>query len=134
MVWDCFAASGPRELTILESTMNSLLYQRILEDNKRPVNEAQLESVTSQHDNEPNIPVNPPQNCWIIEKERILEWPGQIPDPVEQAMHERNKHHTAGKILYGEVGEKILSMLETIDSYKKHLYEVVSVKVGNTRY
>lgn len=30
MVWDCFAASGPGRLKIIDGTMNSALYKRIL--------------------------------------------------------------------------------------------------------
>ncbi|MGH0129911.1 UNVERIFIED_CONTAM: hypothetical protein FKN15_018765 [Acipenser sinensis] len=33
MVWGCFAASGPGRLVIIEGTMNSALYQRILQEN-----------------------------------------------------------------------------------------------------
>lgn len=36
MVWGCFAAAGPGHLTIIESTMNSAVYQRVLEEHVRP--------------------------------------------------------------------------------------------------
>lgn len=36
MVWGCFAAVGPGQLTIIESTMNSTLYQKVLEEHVRP--------------------------------------------------------------------------------------------------
>ncbi len=35
MVWDCFVASGPG-LAIIDGTMNSALYQKILKKNVRP--------------------------------------------------------------------------------------------------
>ncbi|KAK3554371.1 hypothetical protein QTP70_022603, partial [Hemibagrus guttatus] len=35
MVWVCFAAAGPGQLTIIESIMNSTLYQKVLETMKR---------------------------------------------------------------------------------------------------
>ncbi len=36
MVWGCFAASGPGRLVIIDGTMNSALYQKILKENVRP--------------------------------------------------------------------------------------------------
>ena len=36
MVWGCFAASGPGLLALMEGTMISALYQRILQENVRP--------------------------------------------------------------------------------------------------
>jgi hypothetical protein len=36
IVWGCFATSGPGQFAIIESTMNSILYQRIIEENVRP--------------------------------------------------------------------------------------------------
>ncbi len=36
MVWGCFAASGPGRLAIIDGTMNSALYQKILKENVRP--------------------------------------------------------------------------------------------------
>ena len=35
MVWGCFAASGPGRFTIIDGTMNSELFQRILKENVR---------------------------------------------------------------------------------------------------
>ncbi len=36
MVWGCFAASGPGRLAVINGTMNSAVYQKILKDNVRP--------------------------------------------------------------------------------------------------
>ena len=36
MVWGCFAAAGPGQLTIIESIMNFTVYQRMLEQHVRP--------------------------------------------------------------------------------------------------
>ena len=36
MVWAYFAATGPGLLAVIESTMNSSVYQSILESNVRP--------------------------------------------------------------------------------------------------
>jgi len=36
MVWGCFAASGPGRLAVIDGTMNSALYQKILKENVQP--------------------------------------------------------------------------------------------------
>ncbi len=36
MVWGCFAASGPGRLAVINGTINSAVYQKILKDNIRP--------------------------------------------------------------------------------------------------
>ncbi|KAK3562119.1 hypothetical protein QTP86_030203 [Hemibagrus guttatus] len=36
MVWGCFAASGPGRLAVINGTMNSAVYQKILKENVRP--------------------------------------------------------------------------------------------------
>ncbi|KAL0164294.1 hypothetical protein M9458_003174, partial [Cirrhinus mrigala] len=36
MVWGCFAASGPGRLAVIDGTMNSTVYQKILKENVRP--------------------------------------------------------------------------------------------------
>uniref|UniRef100_A0A8C4SE42 Uncharacterized protein n=1 Tax=Erpetoichthys calabaricus TaxID=27687 RepID=A0A8C4SE42_ERPCA len=35
MVWGCFAASGPGRLAVIDGTMNSTVYQKILKENVR---------------------------------------------------------------------------------------------------
>ena len=45
MVWDCFAASGSRRLAIIDGTMNSGLYQQLLQENVGvPIHELKLNS------------------------------------------------------------------------------------------
>lgn len=36
MIWACFTATGPGKLPVIEATMNSMLYQNVLETNVRP--------------------------------------------------------------------------------------------------
>ena len=36
MIWACFAVTGPGHLAVIESTMNSSVYQSIPESNVRP--------------------------------------------------------------------------------------------------
>lgn len=37
MVWGCFAPSGPGRLVVIEGTMNSKMYENILQDNVRAI-------------------------------------------------------------------------------------------------
>ncbi|MGH0168425.1 UNVERIFIED_CONTAM: hypothetical protein FKN15_054889 [Acipenser sinensis] len=55
MVWGCFAASRPGQLSIIDTTMNAALYQKILEENVRPsVHELKLNRKwVMQQDNDP---------------------------------------------------------------------------------
>ncbi len=55
MVWGCFAASGPGWLAIIDGTMNSALYQKILRENVRPsVCDLKLKRTwVMQQDNDP---------------------------------------------------------------------------------
>ena len=56
MVWGCFAAAGPGQLTIIESTMNSTLYQRVLENVKPSVEKLKLKrNWILQQDNDQQI-------------------------------------------------------------------------------
>ncbi len=36
MVWGCFAASGTGRIAIIDGTMNSAVYQKILKENVQP--------------------------------------------------------------------------------------------------
>ncbi|KAF7643573.1 hypothetical protein LDENG_00237070, partial [Lucifuga dentata] len=55
MIWDCFAASGPGSLAIIEGQMNSQVYHGILQDNVRvAVRQLKLSrSWMMQRDNDP---------------------------------------------------------------------------------
>lgn len=55
MVWGCFAASGPGRLAVIDGTMNSALYQKILKENVRPsVRDLKLKRTwVLQQDNDP---------------------------------------------------------------------------------
>ncbi|KAI4898620.1 hypothetical protein NFI96_006400 [Prochilodus magdalenae] len=55
MVWDCFAASGPGRLAVINGTMNAAVYQKILKGNVRPsVCDLKLKrTYVLQQDNDP---------------------------------------------------------------------------------
>ncbi|KAI4897281.1 hypothetical protein NFI96_024651 [Prochilodus magdalenae] len=65
MVWGCLAASGPGRLAVINGTMNSAVYQKILKENVRPsVRGLKLKQTwVLQQDNDPkHTPANPPLN------------------------------------------------------------------------
>ncbi len=55
MVWGCFAASGPGRLAVINGTMDSAVYQKILKDNVWPsVRDLKLKrTCVLQQDNDP---------------------------------------------------------------------------------
>ncbi|KAK3527855.1 hypothetical protein QTP86_009412 [Hemibagrus guttatus] len=63
MVWGCFAASGPGRLAVINGTMNSAVYQKILKENVRPsVCDLKLKPTrVLQQDNDPKT-ASPPLN------------------------------------------------------------------------
>ncbi|KAK3515289.1 hypothetical protein QTP70_013482 [Hemibagrus guttatus] len=57
MVWGCFAASGPGRLAVINGTMNSAVYQKILKENVWPsVCDLKLKRTwVLQQDNDPKV-------------------------------------------------------------------------------
>ncbi len=87
MVWGCFAASGPGRLAIIDGTMNSALYQKILKENLRlSVCDLKLEHTwVMQQDNDPKHTSKSTSEWLKKNKIKVLEWPNQSPDlnPIE---------------------------------------------------
>ncbi|KAI3361529.1 hypothetical protein L3Q82_013678 [Scortum barcoo] len=89
---DALLQQGPGQLTIMESTMNSTVYQRVLEEHVKPSVKKKNKKLkwnwTLQHD--PNDPKHTSKGKstkdWLKTKKwRVLEWPSQSPDlnPIE---------------------------------------------------
>ena len=79
MVWGCFAASGPGRLAIIDGTMNSALYQKILKENVWPsVCDLKLKcSWVMQQDNDPKH-TSKSTSEWLKRKNiKVMEWPSQ---------------------------------------------------------
>ncbi|KAI3368362.1 hypothetical protein L3Q82_008070 [Scortum barcoo] len=144
----CFAAAGPGQLTITESTMNSTVYQRVLEEHVKPsVKKLKLKrNWTLQHDNDPKHTSKSTKDWLKTKKWRVLEWPSQSPDlnPIEmlwsdlkRAVHARNPSNISQlkEICIEEWGKLSLDQCQRlVDGYKKRLTEVISAKGGNTSY
>ncbi len=92
MVWGCFAASGPGRLAIIDGTMNSALYQKILKENVWPsVCDLKLKRTrVMQQDN--NLKHTSKSTYeWLNEnKIKVLESPSQSLDlnPIEMLWHD----------------------------------------------
>ncbi len=148
MVWGCFAASGPEWLAIIDGTMNSALYQKILKENVRPsVCDLKLKHTwVMQQDNDRKHTSKSTSEWLKKDKIKVLEWLSQSPDlnPIEmlwhdvkQSIHARKQSNVAElKQFCKEQWDKIAPQRgETlIASYREHLIAVVAAKGGTTSY
>ncbi len=77
MVWGCFAASGHGLLAIINGTMSSALYQKILKENIQPsICDLKLKCTWAmQQGNDPKLNSNPPLNG--SRKKKIRDTPPQ---------------------------------------------------------
>ncbi|KAK3509719.1 hypothetical protein QTP70_008457 [Hemibagrus guttatus] len=95
MVWGCFAASGPGRLAVINGTINSAVYQKILKENVQPsVYDLELKRTwVLQQDNDPKHTSKSTSEWLKKNKMKTLEWPGQSPDlkPIEMLWHDLKK-------------------------------------------
>lgn len=135
---------NPIQHSIVESTMNSTVYQRVLEEHVRSsVKKLKLKrNWTLQNDNDPKHTSKFTKGWLKRKKWRVLEWPSQSPDlnPIEmlwgdlkRAVHARNPSNISQlKEFRVEEWGKLSSdrCQRLVDGYKKRLTEVISAKGG----
>ncbi|KAK3536029.1 hypothetical protein QTP70_025510, partial [Hemibagrus guttatus] len=148
MFWGCFAASGPGRLAVINVTMNSAVYQKILKENVRPsVCDHKLKRTwVLQQDNDPKHTSKSTSEWLKKNKMKTLEWPSQSPDlnPIEmlwhdlkKVVHARNPSNVAElqqfcKDEWAKIPPQRCNRL--IASYRKRLIAVVAAKGGPTGY
>ncbi len=103
MVWGCFAASGPGRFAIIDGTMNSAVYQKILKENIWPsVCDLKLKRTwVMKQDNDPKHTSKSTSEWLKKNKIKVLEWPKQSPDlnPIETLWHDLKTVHSSSKTL-----------------------------------
>uniref|UniRef100_A0A803JW23 Tc1-like transposase DDE domain-containing protein n=1 Tax=Xenopus tropicalis TaxID=8364 RepID=A0A803JW23_XENTR len=148
MVWGCFAASGPGRLAVIDGTMNSTVYQKILKENVRPsVRQLKLKrSWVLQQDNDPKHTSKSTSEWLKKNKMKTLEWPSQSPDlnPIEMLWHDLKKAGHARKPSnkaelqqfckdeWAKIPPERCKRLAA--SYRKRLIAVIAAKGGPTSY
>ncbi|KAG2470219.1 TCB1 transposase, partial [Polypterus senegalus] len=148
MVWGCFAASGPGRLAVIDGTMNSTVYQKILKENVRPsVRQLKLKRFwVLQKDNDPKHTSKSTSEWLKKNKMKTLKWPSQSLDlnPIEmlwhdlkKAVHARNPSNKAElqqfcKDEWAKIPPELCKRL--IASYCKLLIAVIAAKGGPTSY
>ncbi|KAK3552485.1 hypothetical protein QTP86_012155 [Hemibagrus guttatus] len=148
MVWGCFAASGPGRLAVINGTMNSAVYQKILKENvQTSVCDLKLKRTwVLQQDNDPKHTSKSTSEWLKKNKMKTLEWPSQSPDlnPIEMLWHDLKKVVHARKPSnvaelqqfckdeWAKIPPQCCNRL--IASYRKCLIAVVAAKGGPTSY
>ncbi|KAK3556132.1 hypothetical protein QTP70_005614 [Hemibagrus guttatus] len=148
MAWGCFAASGPGILAVINGTMNSAVYQKILKENVRPsVCDLKLKRTwVLQQDNDPKHTSKSTSEWLKKNKMKTLEWPSQSPDlnPIEMLWHDLKK------VVHARKPSNVAELQQFckdewakippqrcnrfIASYGKRLIPVVAAKGGLTSY
>ncbi|KAI5151414.1 hypothetical protein ENBRE01_2124 [Enteropsectra breve] len=86
MVWGCFSYGGVGKITIIDGTMNSLKYTRILDTCLAPsASKMGLLEYTFQQDNDPKHRSKHTKDYFKDKKINVMEWLSQSPDmnPIE---------------------------------------------------
>ncbi len=147
MVWGCFAALGPRRLGIIDVTMNSALYQKILKENVRPsVRDLKLKHTWVMQQDNDHKHTSKSTAEWLKKNTfKDLEFPSQSPNlnPIEmlwhdlkQSIHARKPSNVAELKQFCKEWAKIPPQRceRLFATYRKRLIAVVSAKGGTVIY
>ncbi len=149
MVWGCFTASETGWLAIIDGTMNSALYQKILRRMSGPsVCDLKLKRTwVMQQDNDLKHTSKSTSEWLKKNKIKVSEWPNQSPDLnlIEMLWHDLKqsihclKTLQCGWIKTNSAKKSVGQITSTaiwrlIDSYRKRLIVVVAAKGGTTSY
>ena len=86
MVWGCFGSSGVGDIVVLEDTMTSAKYVRIMSGHMKASGERLIgKNFIFQHDNDPKHTAKNTKNWFENQNIEVLKWPPQSPDlnPIE---------------------------------------------------
>ncbi|KAK3550884.1 hypothetical protein QTP70_007512 [Hemibagrus guttatus] len=145
---------GPGRLAVINGTMNSAVYQKILKENVRPsVCDLKLKRTwVLQQDNDPKHTSKSTSEWLKKNKMKTLEWPSQSPDlnPIEMLWHDLKKVvHARKPSNVAELQQfckdewakipphssvTFLRCNGLFSSYGKRLIAVVAAKGGPTSY
>jgi transposase len=148
MVWGCFSFNGTGELEIIEGTMNSIKYIKILEDNLQS-SVAKLclgPDWLFQQDNDPKHTAKKTKEWFLNNGINVMPWPSQSPDlnPIENLWRKlksqihirRPKNLTELKAYakeeWAEIPVKYCQDL--VRNYRNRLRAVITNKGGATKY
>ena len=149
MVWGAVSFGGNTDIVFVEQTMNSLCYQKVLEDNLLPV----IEQICGNDGifQQDNAPVHNSRSTkqWFTSKNlQVLPWPSRSPDlnPIEnvwgllsRAVYRQGRQFNCKADLKNAIRtewskldqSKIRSL---VTSMKNRLIEVIAKKGGHTSY
>ena len=86
MVWGCFGWNGVGNLHVINGTLTSAMYTRILKDHMIPSAQRLFqENYIFQQDNDPKHTAKNTKSWFESKKIKLLDWPPQSPDlnPIE---------------------------------------------------
>lgn len=80
MIWDCFEATGHDQLAVTESTMNSAVYQSILEFDVRPSVMAKARIELGQENYQNRLTGKKQNNPGVatVQATKVLQWEGRL--------------------------------------------------------
>lgn len=151
MIWGCFTSQGVGYERLIQGTMNSHQYIKILEEEYLETLDfynLQIQNSYFQHDNDPKHTSKMTQK-WLSDHQiRVLQWPPQSPDlnPIEHLWSQVKKKlseypnlATSSEELWNRFVSEWRSIpvercLKLIESMPDRIQAVLKAKGGHTKY